>query len=644
MEKSLFAQAGEIKGKEKEGFLSQTFQYTPSDEGQKKLRGSLFAHLEIKTEPREKAEKDSKLIFESFKSRFYASTGNNLRVLEGVLDSFEGFLKKEGSHASIVVAVLWGSVLYVGKVGDGGVLLSRNGKIKKIDFSKVASGALQDKDNVFLADESFLKNIQIEDLAKTSTKDDFEESVRMASEITKEKTGTALSVRLSIQEPIEKLENVMIADLDKDEVNKEDENLKKILKRRERIERIKKLFAKINFEKAKPILERGKKAAEKYFRKIAAYLAEPWKKREPGSHEDQGKRKRMRIIQIASVLAAILIVSVSVGIINHQIGQSKKALEEGISLVENNFSEAEKLKDINPAQAASLILEAEEKLGELSENDQKVKELKEKLAALLEKINRIVRMEAKEFADLSLLKGGIQAKYLKLAAGSIFVLDGGTGSVYRVNVSNGEPGIFISEMEGLQNIGGNNDLIFLQANNKISSVDTSTKLEKTASSGSSQWKEIIDAAAYRSNLYLLDSKAKQIWKYVPAASGLAGPQTYLKEQLNVDPVSFSVDGAVYLANKEEVYKFFNGNKQPFEIKDIPREISEIVDIYTRENYANLYILDRNNGIFVINKETGNYKGLYTSDKLAEATSFVVSEKAKTAYFLIGNSIYSIDIK
>ena len=645
MEKSLFSQAGEIKGKQREGYFTLFFQHSPSEENLKELRGSLFSVLEIKADSREQAQTEANQFFTGFRNTYHQASGNNLKALDEALTFFENLRKQQNAQVEIVVAVLWGSVAYIGKIGSGSVVLIRNGEAKKIDFSNVASGALTDKDDLLLLDSEFSKEDL--DILSGVVKQDFEESLRAIGETRKEKNGSALCIRLTIQEPIEKAETLLIADLDKSGGEGQPggstgANLFAFLAPLASSLRQK---ARDYLPKVKQVVKEAVAAAKEKSKEGLDRLLEPWKSRKPGDIDDGKIRKKKRIIQIVVLLALILIISVVVGAVNRKISQNRQNLEGGISLVQNNFAEAEKLKEINPAKAAELVLEAEEKLNSLPEDNKQVLELKNRLKQLLAEINKIYKVEVSEFADLTLVKGNIQSKTIRIIGDNIFVLDVGTGSVVKVALKGGDPQVFVAEKIGLQNIGLNNKFLYLQINEAIKRIDLASKEEKDAASSSPSWKKIIDATIFSDNFYLLDSEAGQIWKYTPAGEGLSGPQNYFPVRFEAKPTAFAIDGAIYISSERDIFKFVAGQKQDFQIKNLPRAFGKIADLYTQQKSSNLHVLDKENGsVVVISKESGEYKGIYENDKLRQSSSFVVEEKSKKVYFLVGNTIYQITLK
>src|SRR5437868_4710280 len=122
MEKTLYNQVGGIKGKETENQDSFSFQFTPQNENLKRTRGSLFSLVTVLGSATEKLEK-AKGFYHAFQSSYYAkSSGSIIKSLSDTLDQIDLEFNKEGEvKFSLTAAVLWGSVLYLAKLGEGTV-------------------------------------------------------------------------------------------------------------------------------------------------------------------------------------------------------------------------------------------------------------------------------------------------------------------------------------------------------------------------------------------------------------------------------------------------------------------------------------------------------------------------------------------
>ena len=652
MEKTLFGQTGEIRGRQVPGERSTIFSFSPEDSQQSQTKGNILFLVNVKGTSQEKNLAEARSIFATFKNKFYAVAGSNLKALEDTLDFITDDLKAKQVEADILVANLWGSVLYLGKMGKGGFLLIRDGKTKKIDVARVASGVLVDSDNILLVDGHFLGYVDMDSFGGLVSGEDFEETKNKLNDWAKEKEGSAFWLRLSVQKPVETTQPVMMADLDKKSETDEKETLATWAIEEQRRKFQFKLPANISLKfitskwpNTKIYLKKIGRIIRELLRKASFVILAPWLPKTVGSFDDSAVRKRKQIFQIATLLVGVLVVSVVVGVFNHSRRTASEKYEKSITLIESKLSDAKNLENINAAQAATLLQEAVDEIDGLDADDPKIAKLQEQIDALLAKINKIYSVKVEEFVDLSILKGGISTSEIKFATGSLFVLDSGTGSVYKINLSDKKTSILVSETKGLQNIGVVGEFLYVQTKSGIKKVDSETGVQTNAASSSSDWKSLIGASTYRENFYLLDSKAKQIWKYVPSGAGLSNPQSYLEKKFKDNPVSFAVDGAVWAATKSKVYKFFGGKEDKFSLKGAPIGFSNITDIYTAEGVKNLYILDKSEGgVFVIEKSSGKYLGFYKSSSTASAKALVVDEPNKTAYVLVKNEVRSFKLK
>lgn len=653
MEKTLFAQTGEIRGKKSNDHLTLSFQYSPAEDHLKQTRGMLFLLIQVKIAIEEKGMTEAKEIFDAFRSKFYSIAGGNLKALEETIDFIKDELKRRGLEADILAANLWGSVVYLGKLGGGGFILVRDGQGKRIEVGKIASGVMIDRDTLLLTNSSLSTILEIETISRLSAQENFEEALKSFNEELKEKEGDAFCIRLTVQEPVSSSEPILIADLDHPKIKERD--LKKeidlvasleekepfILNLQKKLQK----WVKKAWETTKPAIFKAYFFAREIARKASFVALSPWLPQTVGGGQDQIARKRQRIFQIVLVLGVVLVASVLIGIFNHTRTVRRENYEQAVSLIESKIEDATNLQNINNREAASLLKEAKKELAKLDSNDEKVKSLQERIEKLLAEASRIFSVNLSEFVDLSTLKGGINTTDIKISGNSLFVLDSGTGSIYKVVSKEAEPTILLSEKESLQNFSLMGSFIYAQTKSELLKIDTETGTETTAASSSSDWRKLIAAATYRGNLYLLDERAKQIWKHVAAGEGLSSPSGYFASEFKEQAVSFAVDGSVWVATKNKVLKYFGGNKAEFSVKNQAVPFENITKVFTGEGLANLYVLDKGaGGVFVIKKDSGEYLGFYKSGDLADAESIAVNEPNKRVYVLAGEKISSFKLR
>ncbi len=636
----MFAQVEEIRSREKDP-SADTFQFTPKEQHFKELRGSLFVFIKNQS-GEEAALSKNQALFQSLKEKFYGGSGSNLKALEEAIDA----VKNEIGNSSFVAAVLWGSVLYLAKSGSGEAVLVRDGKGKKIDFNKIASGALRNNDAVLLLASELLEELDLGKLEKLIEKETKEINEELEKELG-EKKASLLLLKLSIDEIREKPEAIAVEQLGEKLADRQDGK---------GINLVPAQVSKFKFDQTKiknslsafwiflkQIVERAKEIAGPYIKAGFTKLAEPWKKREPGNLDEAKGRQRARIIQVAAVLTIILAVSLLFGVVGKRGAEEKAKRDKTIADVKSKFENAVNLKDLNPSLAGEILADADKELKTLPAKDARVKELEKTYESIFADVNKIYQPTIKTVDDLTGAKSGTQAKSIAFSTGGLFVLDTGTKSVFKVGESSSQ--IVVSEKTGLQNIAAAGDFLYLQTDSGIDKIPIKNGQEQNLKSASGNWKKILSAVSYKNNLYLLDSKARQIWKYASAGETLSGPIVWLSETLKEEPIAFAVDGSVWVAFKTSIEKFSAGKKQTFEIKDQPKNFEEIVGVFTAENQANLYVLDGSvGGVFAIEKESGNYTAFYKNDRMKGASSLAVDENKKTLYFLNDNTIYSFNIK
>lgn len=149
---------------------------------------------------------------------------------------------------------------------------------------------------------------------------------------------------------------------------------------------------------------------------------------------------------------------------------------------------------------------------------------------------------------------------------------------------------------------------------------------------------------YLTYLYVLDEEAGQIYRYPRAEGGFGEKTNWLREPLPFPEISaMTLDDSIYLSDGSALAKFFRGQKEDlsFESSLTPVRISAL---YARPEDAGLYALDTANSRIVSYAKTdGKIMAQYFNPELAEAASFIVDEKNRTAYFATEKDLFSISL-
>ena len=152
-------------------------------------------------------------------------------------------------------------------------------------------------------------------------------------------------------------------------------------------------------------------------------------------------------------------------------------------------------------------------------------------------------------------------------------------------------------------------------------------------------------ALYNNNLYVLDSKAGQIWKYPPGEKGFNEPKAWLKttNPSLLATTILGIDGSIYAISPQGiVQKFDQGRPSAFTAFHSPAPVN-VSKFWTKTASKFMYFLDAPSGrLIVLSKETGKPLIQYTAPQVVNALDFVVEENAKKIYLLLPEGVFSFE--
>lgn len=146
-------------------------------------------------------------------------------------------------------------------------------------------------------------------------------------------------------------------------------------------------------------------------------------------------------------------------------------------------------------------------------------------------------------------------------------------------------------------------------------------------------------------LYLLDTKQNQIWRLRMGEKGVVSPEKWLKTEKTqvAEALDLSVDGSVYLLYSDRVEKYFNGQRENFELSLVSPPLKKALKIFTKPAYQFLYILDQENQRVLVFTKGGKLKSQITSPKFRDLADLYVDEPNKVMYILSGSELLQINL-
>jgi hypothetical protein len=148
------------------------------------------------------------------------------------------------------------------------------------------------------------------------------------------------------------------------------------------------------------------------------------------------------------------------------------------------------------------------------------------------------------------------------------------------------------------------------------------------------------AGTYLTYLYLVDANNNQIYRYPRAEGGFGEKINWKKDDSDISQASsIAINENIYLAEPENLLKFFRGKKQDFNIEESPTKILPF-KVAAKIDGQNIWLLDKTNSRIVKLDLTGRILAQFYHPEIANSADFAVNEETNTIYFSAGNSVQS----
>lgn len=147
-------------------------------------------------------------------------------------------------------------------------------------------------------------------------------------------------------------------------------------------------------------------------------------------------------------------------------------------------------------------------------------------------------------------------------------------------------------------------------------------------------------ATFQQRLYIVDRTTDQILRYTRAGAGYGTATPWLKDRtVRVgDATGLIIDGSVYVAGDATIREFIQGAPQALTLQTVEPTLSGITELWTDETTTRLYALSPGTGRLLAFTERGSLVAQYADDRLRDARSFVIDERAKLAYVLTSTTV------
>lgn len=257
------------------------------------------------------------------------------------------------------------------------------------------------------------------------------------------------------------------------------------------------------------------------------------------------------------------------------------------------------------------------------------------------------------FYDFSLMKSGPKIASSNLHGGKIVALDMANGAIYSLMTTNKAAELVIgnNELKKATFLDFTPDTLFVQTPSGIFQKPLNGAAEfKQIVKPAEQWGDIRALSAFGGNLYSLDPKNNQIWKYQGTDLGFSELVNYIKTGLPVDISSGSVmqiDGFVYVLTNGVVARFAGGDISDFTLSGLPDPSFKTTSFFTSDETENVYLWDEDERKAVVVDKKGIYQAEYKiedSEQNKRITTILADESVKKIFLLTDSQVFSIAIK
>ena len=281
------------------------------------------------------------------------------------------------------------------------------------------------------------------------------------------------------------------------------------------------------------------------------------------------------------------------------------------SQVDAKLKEADTEAFVNITGVEITIDAAREILSDIPEKERKryaneITTLRDQITVKEKEVMRISNAPVTEYYDLHLISKETTATDVDFSNSNFYVLDSAQGKVYIIDsVARSHEVLSSDKYKGATQITSTGNYIYvLTAKDGVylAEEDRSTQVIKP----DPKWGAITDMKAYTGNIYILDAKRKDIFKYPGVDEKTFGDASpYLVAELQGNLISaerFTIDGSVYSAGKDSILKFTTGRKADFKLIVPHREVA-ISAMYTDPDLEQLYVFDSSHqALYAVSKD------------------------------------------
>ncbi len=259
----------------------------------------------------------------------------------------------------------------------------------------------------------------------------------------------------------------------------------------------------------------------------------------------------------------------------------------------------------------------------------------------------------------SAVTGQISIEAALVKGGRAYLLDSRGGRVIAAPLAGGPPQIVYAEGEAYgeaiakapayftwQGPDDTGRLLVLDEERKLFELRPGSEPRPLPLRRTGTWSSVAGIATYDNNFYVLDPRANQVHRYLPAAEGFdSEPSVLLNGQIELeDAVALAIDGDIFVVLEDgHVRRFRNGADAGFSLGGIDQPITAASDIAIVPEAQEVYIADTGNKRVVVAGKDGSFHRQLVSGAFTDLRAIAIDTSAAQLYVVIGDAILTAPI-
>lgn len=186
-------------------------------------------------------------------------------------------------------------------------------------------------------------------------------------------------------------------------------------------------------------------------------------------------------------------------------------------------------------------------------------------------------------------------------------------------------------------------LLLIDSERVLWSIADAGPPTRLALRGATDLRSITALAAYAGNIYILDGRGGEVWRYLPAGAGFDSERTAVLGGASfTDPRALLVDGDVFVLDGSALRHFRQGQEVESLFRGIDRAPQAPASLVEDGARGRLYTAEAGSRRIVISDRAGSFGGQLRNQAFLDLKAIALSRDGGMMYVLTGDGLYAFN--